>query len=79
MDAKAHHFSAVSEYRESIVEYEASRSVFKFLITRILVSALMTGTALNLPVFPRRWRRPRSHTMWLKRARSRLLSYRMSR
>jgi programmed cell death 6-interacting protein len=32
MEAKAHHFSAVSEYRESIVEYEASRSAFQILL-----------------------------------------------
>ena len=37
MDTKAHHFSAVSEYRESIVEYETSRSVLKLLITRFLL------------------------------------------
>jgi hypothetical protein len=68
MEAKAHHFSAVSEYRESIVEYEASRSAFKPLLTRNFLLTYVADTEWNSLVLPRRWLRPRKPTVSLLKA-----------
>jgi hypothetical protein len=54
MEAKARHFAAVSEYRESIVEYEARRSESKLLLLRNFLLTHMPDTELNSLVLPRR-------------------------
>ena len=68
MEAKTHHFSAVSEYRESIVEYEANRSAVRILMRKFFESR-MADMELNSLVLPRHGLKPKKLTMQLSKAR----------
>lgn len=49
IEAKEHHFSAVAEYRESMVEYEASRSESSFkLCHRLSTTQIVRRYGLEL-------------------------------